>query len=79
MNDNMGRIFHTRKDKHLDCVMKTLFQRYKLLRMQTSWVHLGQWTAYCGVYAVLSRFEIMALSRNPEYPQTLGAGNSFPV
>lgn len=79
MNDSMRRIFHMRKDKHIDCVMNILLQRYKLLRMQTSWVHLGQWTTYCGVYTVLSRSEIMALSRNPEYPQTLGVGNSFPV
>lgn len=30
-------------------------------------------------YAVLSKSEITAFSRNPEYPQTLSLGNIFPM
>lgn len=66
MNYSMGRIVYTRKDKHIDYVVKILFQRHKLLRVQTPWVHLRQRSSYCGTW----RYPDQKLCHNPEILST---------
>lgn len=63
--------FYMRKNKHIDHVIKTAFQRHKLLKIQTSLTLLEQWTTRYGSYAVLSRSEIR------HYPENLNTSRHW--
>lgn len=66
MNYSTGSIVYMRKDKHIDYVVKTLFWRHKLLRMQISWVRLRQRPSYCGTQS----YPDQKLCHNPEILST---------